>query len=191
MAGLTNGGASERGKSQRIFVGLGSNMGDRLARLREAIEHVERLGLRVTGASSIYETEPVGFKDQPWFLNQVIELREAGCRDAQDSDSSRLRARARELLDSLLDIERRMGRERTLRYGARVIDLDLLFYGDAIIRQAAIEVPHPRLHLRRFVLEPMRDLAPDFVHPALKKSCRELLAALSDSMAVREYKQGS
>src|SRR5215216_779587 len=137
-----------------LYLGLGSNLGDREANLREAIERIRGLGLEVIRASSIYETEPVGYADQPWFLNQVIEVN----LDSQFSVSDLLRA--------LLEIEREMGRERTIANGPRVIDIDILIYGEVEIADPPrLILPHPRMHERRFVLEPLSEIAPDLIHP--------------------------
>jgi 2-amino-4-hydroxy-6-hydroxymethyldihydropteridine diphosphokinase len=201
---MTNGGHSREAEIA-VYIGLGSNIGDREANLREAIARIEALGLEVTSASSIYETEPVGFTDQPWFLNQVVEARLA---DVLESEFGPVLAdpetiatiQAEALLRELLEIEHEMGRERTIADGPRVIDIDLLLMGDKIIAHSKdneerssidrtdVVVPHPRLHLRRFVLEPLCEIAPDVVHPVLNKTCRELLAELEDSSVVRLYK---
>ncbi len=196
-----------------VYLGLGSNLGDREANLREAIKRIEALGLEIARESSIYETEPVGFEDQPWFLNQVIETKSVA-----ELNSSRVLVlgdpetattiQAEALLSKLLKIEHEMGRERTIASGPRVIDIDLLLFGDVIIGQsqediahskevkeglsinlADIVVPHPRMHLRRFVLEPLCEIAREAVHPVLKKSCREMLASLDDASTVRLYCQ--
>ena len=153
-----------------VYLGLGSNLGDRKANLCEAVERIKRLGLEVVRASSIYETEPVGYADQPWFLNQVIEV---------NLDSQ---FRVNDLLRALLEIERDMGRERTIPNGPRVIDIAILIYGDVEIEDPPqLVLPHPRMQERRFVLEPLSEIAPDLMHPRLKKTCRELLAALDNS----------
>lgn len=153
-----------------------------MANLREARDRISGLGLSIIRASSIYETEPVGYRDQPWFLNQVLEVGAAG---------SELPG-PEKLLGMMLSIEADMGRKMTVPQGPRVIDIDLLFYGDLVVdnsldprREVSVIVPHPRLHLRRFVLEPLCEIAPDLTHPVLGKTCRQLLAELNDSSAVR------
>ena len=133
------------------YVGLGSNLGDREGNLRGAVELLRELGpVRV---SRIRETDPVGVTDQPRFLNAVVQL---------ETELS-----ARELLDRLLEIERRLGRNRSAetRWGPRIIDLDLLLYGDETIDEPGLTVPHPRLAERGFVLEPLHELAPDLLLP--------------------------
>jgi len=198
-----------------VYLGLGSNVGDRQANLREAIACLERLGLEIVCESSIYETEPVGYKDQPWFLNQVIKVRaNPNLSFKDDLDVQLLEAIMekgpelaaglwmRELLKELLDIEHAMGREHAIPEGPRVIDIDILLCGniDGIFAETSdVEVakaeslflilPHPRIHLRRFVLEPLCEIAPDVVHPTLKKTCRELLSALDDPSTVRLYRR--
>jgi 2-amino-4-hydroxy-6-hydroxymethyldihydropteridine diphosphokinase len=187
-----------------VYIGLGSNIGDREANLREAIARIEKLGLAVVRESSIYETEPVGLADQPWFLNQVIETKIiAGLTSEQgpalgDPDATTT-VQAGALLSELLKIEHEMGRARAIANGPRVIDVDLLLFDDKIIAHSkddeewpAIDstevfVPHPRMHLRRFVLEPLCEIAPELVHPVLKQTCREMLASLDDDSAVRLY----
>ena len=135
----------------RTFVGLGSNLGDRERNLHEAVERLTEIGL--VGVSAFRDTDPVGVVEQPNFLNAVAEL---------SSDLS-----PRELLDRLLQIERELGRDRTKkeRWGPRTIDLDLLLYGDEVVDEPGLTVPHPRLAERRFVLEPLHELAPDLVLP--------------------------
>jgi 7,8-dihydro-6-hydroxymethylpterin-pyrophosphokinase len=201
---MTNGGRSREAEIA-VYIGLGSNIGDREANLRKAVARIETLGLEVASASSIYETEPVGFTDQPWFLNQVVEARLA---DVLESEFGPILAdpetiatiQAEALLRELLEIEHEMGRERTIANGPRVIDIDLLLFDDItvahskddedwpLIDRTDVFVPHPRMHLRRFVLEPLCEIAPDLVHPVLNKTCRELLAELEDSSVVRLYK---
>jgi 7,8-dihydro-6-hydroxymethylpterin-pyrophosphokinase len=155
--------------------------------------------------SSIYETEPVGLADQPWFLNQVIETKiiagltsEHGPALGDPNASATVQAGA--ILSELLKIEHEMGRARTITNGPRVIDLDLLLFGDKIIAHSKDDeewpfidliVPHPRMHLRRFVLEPLCEIAPELVHPVLKKTCREMIGSLDDDSRVWVYRQRS
>lgn len=203
---MTNGGRSNESEIA-VYLGLGSNIGNREANLREAITRIKALGIEVASESSIYETEPVGFPHQPWFLNQVIEIRilaeltpEHGPVLGEPETMATVQAEA--LLSKLLKIEHEMGRERRVANGPRVIDLDLLLFGDMIIAHSKeneewsfmdrtdIFVPHPRMHLRRFVLEPLCEIAPGIVHPVLKTSCRKLLASLDDPSAVSLYEKG-
>src|SRR5581483_5963185 len=141
------------GSMTRAFVGLGTNLGDREAMLRSALEQLSaEPGVEVVGVSSFRDTAPVGFTEQPRFLNAAAAV-ETGLP-------------ARELLDRLLAIERRLGRTRGgPRFGPRTIDLDLLLYGDRQIREAGLEVPHPRLHERLFALEPLAELDAGLVVP--------------------------
>lgn len=203
---MTNGGRSREAEIA-VYLGLGSNLGDREANLREAIARIEALGLEVASESSIYETEPVGFSDQPWFLNQVIEVKilaeltsKHGPVLGDPQQVATVQAEA--LLFKLLKIEHEMGRKRRVANGPRVIDIDLLLYGSLIIAHSKndeewpfidrtdIFVPHPHMHLRRFVIEPLCEIAPEIVHPLLKRSCRKLLASLDDPSAVRLYDKG-
>lgn len=145
-----------------VYLGLGSNLGDRERNLREAIHHLRRV-VHVSAVSDLYETEPVGIKAQPWFLNAVL--------------AATTRLAPMELLRACQAIERRLGRPDTSRSGPRTIDIDLLLYDDLVLDSAALTLPHPRLHERRFVLEPLAELAPELRHPRLKRTVRELLAA--------------
>ena len=193
---------ADRSKSDAaVYIGLGSNIGDREANLREAITRIEKLGLAVVWESSIYETEPVGLADQPWFLNQVIETKIIDSLTSKrgpvlDDPEAIATVRAEALLSELLKIEHEMGRARTIANGPRAIDIDLLLFGDKIIALSKddeewpfidLTVPHPRMHLRRFVLEPLCEIAPELVHPVLKKTCHEMLASLDDDSGVRLY----
>ncbi len=147
--------------------------------LSRAIEELGRAGVDVKRASSVYETEPVGIRTQPWFLNRVVEAETA--------------LFPTQLLDRLQGIEIRLGRRRLAghrgRPGPRTIDLDILFYGNFSIRSARLTVQHPRLAERRFVLEPLLELAPELRHPASHLTIRELLAATQDRSAVRRIGQ--
>jgi 2-amino-4-hydroxy-6-hydroxymethyldihydropteridine diphosphokinase len=166
------------------FIGLGSNLGRREANLAEAIERIESQGLDVVRHSGVYETEPVGYAAQSWFLNQVIEVGPAATDPLKAGRDLPQPAR---LLALLLQIERDMGRTRTIRDGPRIIDLDLLLYGDVVMDDAdgSLVIPHPRLHLRRFVLVPLCEIAPQVVHPILLKTPCQLLNDLGGEEVVR------
>jgi 2-amino-4-hydroxy-6-hydroxymethyldihydropteridine diphosphokinase len=154
----------------RAYIGLGSNIGDRRAALEEAVRRLEAGAGRVAARSSIYRADPVEVIDQEEFLNQALALDTA--------------LEAADLLDRCLDIERAMGRVRTRDKGPRVIDLDLLFHGDAILKGRELEVPHPRLHLRRFVLAPLAEIAPGLRHPVLGLTVAVLLDRCPDRSGV-------
>jgi 2-amino-4-hydroxy-6-hydroxymethyldihydropteridine diphosphokinase len=146
------------------FLALGSNVGDREANLRTAVALLQGDEIRVRRGSSLYETAPQELLDQPSFLNAVVDV-ETSLFPMQ------LLARARE-------IERKMGRRRVIPKGPRNIDIDILFYGRSVIASAELEVPHPRLAQRRFVLEPLAEIAPAFRHPLTGKTANEMLATL-------------
>lgn len=197
---MTNNDASHTGATTIVYIALGTNLADRVANLRQARASIERLGLKITRASSIYETEPVGYNDQAWFLNQVIEA------EFEEDPAFEPHESALILLDGLLQIEDRMGRKREIFNGPRVIDLDLLMFGDLTVGvrreplarheseiktgATSLDLPHPRMHLRRFVLEPLCEIAPGVVHPVEKKSVAELLSRLKDPSAVRLFSCG-
>lgn len=159
----------------RSFVGVGSNLGDREAMLRFALDALGKLsGTRVIAVSRVYETEPVGPGEQGPYLNAAIELATARPAEA--------------LLADLLAIELRAGRDRqaeTERWAARTLDLDLLLFGDVCIESPGLSVPHPRLHERAFVLVPLCDLAPDFMHPTLRVSLGDLAQKVKGDSGVR------
>ncbi len=163
-------------KSSSAYVGMGSNLGDRAGHLLLAVRGMLNAGLQVTRLSSVYETEAVDVLDQPVFLNMVAELGGAQLPSPE------------QLLARLLRIEYALGRRRTRRRGARTVDLDLLLYDDARQETEFLTLPHPRLHLRRFVLVPLCELAPDAQHSALRRTMGELLAATPDRSAVRPWK---
>lgn len=151
------------------WIGLGSNLGDRKEYLRAALTGLRRCG-GLRRASSLFETEPVGLKEQGAFLNAVACVETA--------------LPPRILLDALLGIESEQGRTRRVRFGPRTLDLDLLFYGDAIVDEPGLRLPHPRLHERRFVLAPLCEAASNLVHPVLRLTAAELLARLDDPSRV-------
>ena len=155
-----------------VYIGLGSNLGDRAANLRAARERLELSGVRIRQGSSIYETEPRGMLDQPWFLNQVIEAETT--------------LYPRQLLARLLMIEREMGRLRMTPNGPRTIDLDILLFGNAVVQAAGLEIPHPRMAERRFVLEPLAEIAPGLRPPRERRTVREMLAEVMDQ-SVRRF----
>jgi len=154
------------------YIGLGSNLGDREANLNNALDMLSQKVL-IAEISPFYLSEPEIFKDQPDFLNAVACI---------DTDRT-----AQELLKLLNGVEQRMGRERTFSGAPRPIDLDLIFFGSDIINQPGLEVPHPRAHKRAFVLVPMADVAPDFIHPVLHKTIGELLAGLKPGLRIEKW----
>jgi 2-amino-4-hydroxy-6-hydroxymethyldihydropteridine diphosphokinase len=156
------------------YLGLGSNLGDRESNLRQAITALGDHEVRVLKQSSFYETEPREMTDQGWFLNCVVEVE--------------TRLIPLQLLHALLSIEKAMGRKRLMKSGPRTIDMDVLLYGTTIIRGAELEVPHPRMAERRFVLAPLAEIGPELRHPALQKTVAELLALLGpEDGAVRPW----
>jgi 2-amino-4-hydroxy-6-hydroxymethyldihydropteridine diphosphokinase len=160
-----------------VYLSLGSSIGDRAENIARAIEALAAHDVRVVKQSSLYETEPVEMREPEWFLNCVVEAQ---------TDLP-----PRELMHALLEIERSLGRERTAsvtRKLPRIIDLDILFYGSEIIREAGVEIPHPRMVERRFVLVPLAEIAPGAVHPVLKKTVAELLAETIDRSEVRPWR---
>jgi 2-amino-4-hydroxy-6-hydroxymethyldihydropteridine diphosphokinase len=154
-----------------VYLSLGSNIGDRAGHLNAAIERLESLG-KVVAASSFYETEPVEVTAQPWFLNGVVAL-----------ETEKM---PRQLIAAILDLEQKMGRRRVQKKGPRTIDIDILLFGNSVIDMPGLTVPHPAMHERRFVLQPLAEIAPDVLHPVLKKKVRDLLAALPPGQAVKK-----
>jgi 2-amino-4-hydroxy-6-hydroxymethyldihydropteridine diphosphokinase len=161
------------------YLSLGSNVGDRERQLRDAIARLESVG-QVASVSSFYETEPVEFTDQAWFLNCAVAL---------ETDATPER-----LMSALLEIEQQMGRQRVQEKGPRTIDLDILLFtdsitGDVVIDAPALTIPHPAMQQRRFALQPLAEIAPEARHPVLKKTIRELLEALPAGQTVRKLQK--
>jgi len=155
------------------YLSLGSNIGDREARLREATEQIRKHGT-VQAVSSFYETEPIEFTDQAWFLNCALAL--------QTEETPE------ELMRSMLQIEQQMGRQRVQRKGPRTIDIDILLFSNVTFDTPDLTIPHPAMAHRRFVLEPLAEIAPDVMHPVLKKTTRILLGDLPLGQKVRKIR---
>lgn len=158
------------------YICAGSNIGDRVGYLQQANMLLKDTpGITVLDISSIYETEPVGYKDQEWFANAVIKIET----DLEPHD----------LLTECMRIEKQLGRDRSIeeRWGPRTLDLDILFYDDRIIAEADLRIPHPRMHERAYALVPMLELDPDFVHPILGKTVVDLHNELEEPEEVYLY----
>ena len=155
---------------ETAYLSLGSNLGDRAANLHAAVAQLGVAG-RLLAVSALYETQPVDVPDQPWFLN---------CVGAIETDKT-----PRELLNLALRVEAAMGRLRMRDKGARNIDIDVVLFGDRVVDEPGLKIPHTAMHQRRFVLEPLVEIAPEVRHPGLGKTARELLAALADGQTVR------
>jgi 2-amino-4-hydroxy-6-hydroxymethyldihydropteridine diphosphokinase len=154
-----------------VYLSLGSNVGDRNAQLRDAQTRLGAEG-RIVASSSFYETEPVEFTDQPWFLNCAVALETS--------------TTPQELMAAILGIEKEMGRQRLQNKGPRNIDIDILLFGDMVFDSPQLTIPHPAMHRRRFVLEPLAEIAPEVLHPVFKKTIRELREALPQGQVVRK-----
>jgi 2-amino-4-hydroxy-6-hydroxymethyldihydropteridine diphosphokinase len=156
-----------------VYLSLGSNVGEREENLRAAIARLGGMG-ELVAVSAFYETEPMEFREQPWFLNCAVALKTA--------------LMPRQFLSRILKIEQEMGRRRTRQKGPRTIDIDLLLFGNSVVHTPQLDVPHPALHQRRFVLEPLAEIAPEARHPGLKRTVRELRDALPhDAGQVKRY----
>lgn len=155
---------------KRSYIGLGSNLNDREANIIEAIKRLDSVpGIVVANRSSLYETEPVGYKDQEWFINAVVGVNTI--------------LLPRRLLETCLRIEDEMGRIRKIQKGPRNIDIDILLYEDLIVDEKDLKIPHPAIHKRRFVLVPLMEIAPHLDHPLLKRSVKEILEDLQTCLS--------
>lgn len=159
----------------KVYLLIGGNIGDRLANLKTAIDCIEKLCGKMLKASTIYETEAWGYKDQAAFLNQALLIE-------TQLDAS-------QLMLALLDIEKQLGRIRINPLGPRTIDIDIIYFNEEIIETAIVSIPHPRLAERNFVLMPLVEIAPDYIHPVFHKNNTLLLKECEDSSAV--YKKNS
>jgi 2-amino-4-hydroxy-6-hydroxymethyldihydropteridine diphosphokinase len=156
-----------------IYLSLGANIGHRERNIALATQGLASRGVRVTRRSSLYETEPVDMKSQDWFVNCLVEAETALAPE--------------ELMRVLLELERALGRERRVLHGPRIIDIDILLFGSIVVHSPDLEIPHPRMAERRFVLVPFAEIAPDVQHPVLKKTIAALLAETADRSEVRPW----
>lgn len=159
---------------KKIYLGLGSNLGDRGANVQSALEQLERWGVKVVRSSSLYETEPFGNTDQDWFLNMVAQ-----CETEKSPE---------DVLFAIAAIEKALKRERKEKWGPRTIDIDILMYGEQVVDKKGLKVPHPGMAERKFVLLPFSEVDGDVVHPVLKKSVRQLLNECTDQSIVNAHK---
>jgi 2-amino-4-hydroxy-6-hydroxymethyldihydropteridine diphosphokinase len=156
-----------------VYLGLGSNVGDKERNIRKAIELIDQ-ECTVLKKSKLYKTDPVGYMEQDWFLNRVIEV-----------ETSR---KPKELLRFLKSIEKKLGRQKTVKNGPRTIDIDILLYDDILLDSESLTIPHPRLHKRLFVLGPLSDMCPDCIHPKLKMTVSEIRKNLKSKDKVEVYR---
>jgi 2-amino-4-hydroxy-6-hydroxymethyldihydropteridine diphosphokinase len=154
------------------FLSLGSNLGKRAKNLEKAITLLKKENLKILLRSSLYETQPVGYTEQPWFINMVILI------ETQSSPEA--------LLELLQKIESKMERKRSIRYGPRIIDIDILLAEETVLKSKELEIPHPELEKRKFVLIPLDEISPETLHPVSHKNIRDLLKSTKDKSVVRK-----
>lgn len=156
------------------YLSLGSNLGNRLDNLKKALDLLNsHEGIEIKQVSSFYETEPVGYEEQDWFLNSVVEITTT--------------LTPQELLKTVGWVEGELGRVRTIRWGPRTVDVDILFYGDQLVAEENLEIPHPRIQERAFVLKPLAEIVPDLVHPYYGQTVEELLENLVEPQGIKLY----
>ena len=160
-------------KKATIVLLLGGNLGDRFQNIINAVNAIKEFVGSIQKKSSLYETAAWGITDQPHFLNQVVVVHTI--------------LSAQQVLEKILFIEKQLGRERLVKMGPRIIDIDILFYDDKIIEEENLIIPHPRLQERKFVLEPLNELIPNYIHPILKKSVKVLLQECTDTLNVKKF----
>jgi 2-amino-4-hydroxy-6-hydroxymethyldihydropteridine diphosphokinase len=158
-----------------VYLSLGSNLGDRAGHIERALERLAEENVRIVKRSSFYDTEPVEFLAQGWFLNIAVE--------------AETELMPRQLLRVIRNVERELGRKRIVKSGPRTIDIDILLFGTSIMNAAELEIPHPRMTERRFVLVPIAEIAPTLRHPVLRLTISELLAATKDRSQVRRMQE--
>lgn len=156
----------------KVYIGLGSNLGNKLSNIKKAISYIKKY-LEITRISPVYKTEPVGYKNQDWFLNCVLEA---------ETDIKPL-----DLLNFFKSIEKKLKRVKKIKYGPRTIDIDILLYGDKIINLKNLIIPHPRMYKRLFVLEPLGKINQNLIHPTIKKTIKNLKNNLKNKKGVELY----
>ena len=156
-----------------VYLLIGGNMGDRMLHLNKAKEEIEKQCGQIIKQSSVYETAAWGMEEQAAFLNQVLEIQ---------TDLS-----PQKLLKTILKIEEDLGRKREIKYGPRLIDIDILLFGDVVIDMHGLKIPHPRMQHRRFVLEPLNEIASEKMHPVFQKTIAQLLSVCTDPLTVNKF----
>ena len=151
-----------------VYLGLGSNVGDSETLLQSALDRLDAPDLKLLRVSSLYETEPIGLREQRWFLNLVAEFQ--------------TELFPKQLMQRIEKVERELGRKRTVRNGPRTIDIDILLYGNSVVKTEGLEIPHPRYRERRFTLAPLAELNPEMRDPVTRRSMAEMLVALKDQV---------